>query len=215
MEKAVAALVGSIPPLKLYTAIKGKARAERQHRIETIMRELLDDPVAVVVEAAGGSYIRFAEHHNDEDPRVMCAVGLLATGRRLKLSIRQMLALQRECTHRYLAEAHIRSTPYSTTTYATNGPNMIHRRCAATTTLEDLVSTQLKIVETLGELKVETEKISILICPDATALLHTSVTKIDVFVNRWASRFFAAVNVHKWVMWACMDSPDDAEWLQA
>ena len=60
---------------------------------------------------------------------------------------------------------------------------MIEQRCVATTILEDLVFTQLKIAETLGELQVETEKIWILICPDATSLWHTSVTKIDVLVN--------------------------------
>ena len=25
----------------------------------------------------------------------------------------------------------------------------------------------------------------------------------------------AAGDIHKWVMWACMDGPDDAAWLQA
>ena len=58
---------------------------------------------------------------------------------------------------------------------------------------------------------METEKIWILICPDAAALWHTSVTKINVFVSCWASRFFAAADVHKWLM----DGPDDAAWLQA
>ena len=90
MEKAVVALVGSIPQLKPYTAIKGKARAERRRHIQTIMRELLVDPEAVVVEGGGGLYIRFAGHDDDEDPRVVRAIGLWATGRRLKLSIRQM-----------------------------------------------------------------------------------------------------------------------------
>ena len=116
---------------------------------------------------------------------------------------------------RNLAEARTRLTPYSTTTYAINGPNMIEWRCTATATLEDLVFTQLKIAETLGELEVEAAKIWILICPDATSLWHTSVTKIDVFVNCWASGFFAAGDIHKWVMWVCMDGPDDAAWLQA
>ena len=173
------------------------------------------DPEAVVVEVGGGLYIRFAGHDDDEDPRVVRAIGLWATGRRLKLSIRQMLALPRECTCRDLAEARTRLTPHSTTTYAINGPNMIERRCAATTTLEELIFAQLKIAETLGELEVKTEKIWIFICPDATSLWHTSVTKIDVFVNWWASGFSAAGDIHKWVMWACMDGPDDAAWLQA
>ena len=170
---------------------------------------------AVVVEGGGGLYIRFGGHDDNEDPRVANAIGLWATGRRLKLSIRQMLALHRECTRHDLAEAHTRLTPYSTTTYAINGPNMIERRCAATTTLEDLVFTQLTIAETLGELEVETEKIWISICPHATALWHTSVTKIDVFVNCLASGFSAAGDIHKWVTWACMDGPDDAAWLRA
>ena len=148
------------------------------------MRELLVDPEAVVVEGGGGLYIRFAgQHDDDDDPRVVYAFGLWATGKILKVSIRQMLALPRECTGRDLAEARTRLPLYSTTTYTINGPNMIERRCAATTTLEDLVFTQLKMAETLGELEVETEKIWILICPDATSLWHTSVTKIDVFVN--------------------------------
>ena len=86
---------------------------------------------------------------------------------------------------------------------------------AATTTLEDLVFPQLKMAQTLGVLQVEIEKIWILICPDATALWHTSVTKIDVFVNCWASGFSTAGDIHKWVMWAYMDGPDDAAWLQA
>ena len=204
----------SIPKLKPYTAIKGKARAE-QHHIQTIMRELLVDPEAAVVEGGGGSYIRFAGHDNDEHPPVVRAIGLWATGSRVKLSIRQMLALPRECTRRDLAEVRTRLTPYSTTTYAINGPNMLERRCAATTTLEDLVFTQLMRAETLGELQVENEKIWILICPDATALWQTSVTRMDVFVNCWASGFSAAGDRHKWVMWACMDGPDDAAWLQA
>ena len=84
---------------------------------------------------------------------------------------------------------------------------MIGRRWAATTTLEDPVFTQLKIAETPGELQVETEKIWILICRDATALWHTSVYKIDGFVRRWASGFSAAGDIHKWVMWVCMDAP--------
>ena len=61
---------------------------------------------------------------------------------------------------------------------------------------------------------MESENILILIYPDATSLWHTSVTKIDVFVNCWASGFSAAGEIHKWVMWACMDGPDDAAWLQ-
>ena len=36
--------------------------------------------------------MRFAGHHDDQDPRVVRAIGLWATGRRLKWSIRQMLA---------------------------------------------------------------------------------------------------------------------------
>ena len=108
-----------------------------------------------------------------------------------------------------------RLTPYSTTTYAINAPNMIQLRCAATATLENLVFTQLKRAETLGELEVETEKIWILICPDATSLWQTSVTKIDVFVNCWASGFSVAGDIHKWVMWACVDGPDDAAGLNA
>ena len=113
----------------------------------------------------------------------MRAIGLWATGRRLKLSIRHMFALPRECARRDPAEARTRQTPYSTTTYAINGPNMIERRWAATTTLEDLVFTRLKIAETLGELGVENEKIWILICSDAKSLWDTSVTKTDVFIN--------------------------------
>ena len=54
-----------------------------------------------------------------------------------------------------------------------------------------------------------------MICPDATALWHTSVTKIEVFVNCLASGFSTAGDIHKWVMWACTDGPDDAAWLQA
>ena len=62
----------------------------------------------------------------------MRTIALWATGRRLKLSLREMLALPRQCTRRDLAEARTRLTPYSTTTYAINGPNMIEQRCAAT-----------------------------------------------------------------------------------
>ena len=113
IEKAVAALVGSIPQLKPYTAIKGKARAKQRHNIQTIMQELLVDPEAVVIEGGGGWYIRFAGHDDDEHPRVVRAIGLWATGRRLKLSIRQMLALPHECTRRDLAEARTRLTPHS------------------------------------------------------------------------------------------------------
>ena len=112
-----------------------------------------------------------------------------ATGTRLKLSIRQLLALPRECTRRDLADARTALTPYCTTTYAINGPNMIERQCAATATLEDLLFAQLKIAETLGELEVETQKIWIFICPDATSLWHTSITTIDVCVNCGASGF--------------------------
>ena len=130
IQKALAALLGSIPRLKPYTGIKGKARAERQHHIQTITRELLVDPEAVVVEASGGLYIRFAGHDDNEDARVVRAIGLLATGRRLKLSIWQMLALPRECTRCDLAEARTRLTQHSTTRYAIDGPTMIERRCA-------------------------------------------------------------------------------------
>ena len=131
--------MGSIPQLKAYTAIKGKDRAERRNHVQTIMREILVDPEAVVVERGGELYIRFAGHDDVEDPRVVRAIRLWATGRRLKLSIRQMLGLPRECTRRDLAEPRTRLTPYSTTTYAINGPNMIERRRATTTTPKDLV----------------------------------------------------------------------------
>ena len=57
---------------------------------------------------------------------------------------------------------------------------MVERRCRPTKTLEDLVFTQLKIADTLGELQVDTEKIWVLMCPDATTFWHPS---IDVFVN--------------------------------
>ena len=163
-------MVGSIPKLKPYTAIKGMARAQRRHHIQTIMRELLVDAEANVVESGGGLYVRFAGQDEDEDPHVVRAIGLWAGGRRSKLSIRQMLALPREGTRHDLAEARTGLTPYSTTTYAINGPNIIERRFAATATVEDIIFTQLKIAETLGELQVETEKIWILIYPDATAL---------------------------------------------
>ena len=136
--------MGSIPQLNPYTAIKGNARAQGRHHIQTIMRELLVDPGAVVIEGGRGLHICFAGHDDDEDPRVVRAIGLWATGRRLKLSIRQMMALPRECTRRDLAEARTRLTPYSTTTYAINGPDMIERRCAATATLEELVFTHCR-----------------------------------------------------------------------
>ena len=103
--------MGSIPQLRPYTAIKGKAPAERRHHIQTIMRELLVDPESVFVEGGGGWNIRFAGHHDDEDPCVVRAIGMWATNRKWKLSIRQMLALPRECTRRDLAEARTRLTP--------------------------------------------------------------------------------------------------------
>ena len=68
-------------------------------------------PEAVVVEGGGGLYMRFAPHADDEDPRVLRAIGLWATGRRLKLSMRQMFALPRQCTRRDLAEARTTVTP--------------------------------------------------------------------------------------------------------
>ena len=173
------------------------------------------DPEAVVVQGVGGLYIGFARHGIDEDPRVVCAIGLWATGRRLKSPMRHMLVLPRECTRRDHAEACITLTPYPTTTYAITCASMIEWRCAAITTLEDLLFTQLKMAETLWELQMETEEIWILICPDATALWHTSVTKIGVFVNCWASRVSAAWHSHKRLMWACMNGPDDAAWLHA
>ena len=73
----------------------------------------------------------------------------------------------------------------------------------------------LQIAETLGELEVETEKIWIFICSDATALWHTLVTKMDVFVNYSAWGFSAVGDIHQRVVWVCMDGPDDAAWLQA
>ena len=71
------------------------------------------------------------------------------------------------------------------------------------------------MAETLGELQVETENIWIVMCPDATALWRTSDTKINAFVNCWASAFSATGDIHKWVMWACMDGPNDAARLEA
>ena len=62
---------------------------------------------------------------------------------------------------------------------------------------------------------MEIEKIWILICPDAAAFSHTPVSKIDLFVNCRASGFSPTGDIHEWVMWACMDGPDDAAWLQA
>ena len=107
MEKAVAALVGTIPQLKPYPAIKGKARAARRHHIQTIMRELLVDPEAVVVEGGGGLYIRFAGHEDDEDPRVVCAIGLWAAGSRLKFAAGSRLKYGRSWPSRANARAAI------------------------------------------------------------------------------------------------------------
>ena len=122
MEKAITALLGSILRLKPYKAIKGKARAERRHHIVTIMRELLVDQEAVVVEGGGGFYIRLAGHCDNEGPPIVRTIGVWATGRRMKLSIRQMLALLRGWTRRDLAEARTRLIPYCATTYDTLAP---------------------------------------------------------------------------------------------
>ena len=103
--------MGSIPQHKLSTAIKGKARAEQRHHIQTIMREVLVHPETIVVEGGAVLYIRFAGHDDDEDPRVVRAIRLWATGRRPTLSIRQMLAFPRKRTRRDLAEARTRLTP--------------------------------------------------------------------------------------------------------
>ena len=91
---------------------------------------------------------------------------------------------------------------------------MVEWQCILITTFEDLVFTHLKIADTLGELQVDTEKIRGLMCFDARALWHTSITNIDVFVNCRASGFFVARDIHIWVMWACMEGPDDAAWLK-
>ena len=77
--------MGRVSQLKPYTASKGKERAERWHHIETSMRELVVDQEAVVVDGGGGPCIRFAAHCEDEDPRVVHAIGLWASRRRLKL----------------------------------------------------------------------------------------------------------------------------------
>ena len=145
--------------------------------MQTIVREFFVDPEAVVVEGCGGLYIRFTGYHDNEDPRVIRAIGHWANGRRLNLSIRQKLALPRKCTRLDYAEARTRVTPYSTTTYAINGANIIERWCEVITTLEDLVFTQLMIEDTLGELQVETEKVLISIGLDAAALWHTSISR--------------------------------------
>ena len=47
---------------------------------------------AVVVQGGGGLYIGLAGHHDDEDPRVVRAIGLWATERTWRLSIGQMSA---------------------------------------------------------------------------------------------------------------------------
>ena len=112
-------------------------------------------------------YIHFAGHRDDEEPHVVRTIGLWATGRRAKLSIRQTLVLPGECTRRDIAEARTRLTPSSTTIHAINGPNMVERR--------DLIFTLLKIPDNLGDLQVEAEKIWVLICPDATVLWQASV----------------------------------------
>ena len=186
MEKAIDAFLGSIPQLKPYRAIKGKAQAEERHHKGTLIRELLVDAEAVVIEGGGGLHIYFARHHDNDEPHVVCAIGLLASGRRWKLPIRQMLALPRECMCRHLADARARLTPYSTTPYAINGSDMVERRSAVTTTLEHLFFTHLKIGDTLRELQVDTEKSWVLICCDATALWDTLSTRIGFFVNRRA-----------------------------
>ena len=44
MDRAVAALVGGLPQLKMYTEFKGKAGAERRHHIGPRRQEPLLDP---------------------------------------------------------------------------------------------------------------------------------------------------------------------------
>ena len=91
---------------------------------------------------------------------------------------------------------------------------MVEWRCAGTMSLEDLVFTQLKIAHTIGDLQVESQKMGLLICRNVTTLWHTSVTKIDVFVNCGASGLFAAADIDRWVMWACLAGHDHVAWLQ-
>ena len=62
---------------------------------------------------------------------------------------------------------------------------------------------------------METERIWVSVCPDAMAFVHTWVTKIYLFVNYWGSGFFAARDIHEWLMWLCLDDPNDVAWRQA
>ena len=102
LKKEIAAILESSPGLKLYMPIKGKWRGVvRHHHVENATREHLVDPEAVVIESCGGLCIPFTRQCNNENPRVVRAIGLWTTGRILKVSIRHVLALLRKCTCRH------------------------------------------------------------------------------------------------------------------
>ena len=123
-----------------------------------------------------------------------------------------MYELPRDCTREDLDRAWAALTPYSATTWVLSGGGL-HQRSAATHKHEDVVYAQLRLARKAEYLTVATQKIWVVICPDATPLWRTSVAKCDTFVHCWGDGIRAASDIHRWAMWFCPDGPDDGACL--
>ena len=120
-----------------------------------------------VMEAPVRIFLRAASSLGDPAQRRI--IGVWNWVRLLQLSIRQMYKLPRECTREDLDGVWAALMPYWATTWVVSGGGL-HQRSAARHALEDVVYTQLCLAREAEDLWVTAQKISVVMCPDATPL---------------------------------------------
>ena len=132
--------------------------------------------------------------------------------RSMQLSLRQMLKMPRLCTRATLDRVRGDLTPYKANPCVVQGAS-ISKRSAGMTSLFDVVTTQISLVEQCGILDVATPPIQVILCRDATTLWRTSATRCDIFVDSWGD-INAATDPRRWVTWWALDGSDDAGCLR-
>ena len=198
--------VASLPPLKAYGTLAGRQAQDRQAGIQRICAALLVDDTIKVMDTPRGSCLRAVSSLGQHPLRH--AIGVWKWVSRLRSSRSQMYKRPRDCTREHLDCARTALTLYSARTWVLSGGGL-HQQSAATHTLEDVVYARLPLAREAEDLRMSTQKIWAVICPDATTLWRTSVTKCDVFLHYWGDGIQAASDINCWAMWFSLNRPDD------
>ena len=163
-------LLASLPPLKAYGTL-GRRQAQHCRFIKRICAALLVDDTIRVMQ--GHPWLDFSKGGEQcGRPRSATRHWIVEVGEAATVIHPPNVQVPRDCTREDLDRAREALTPYSATAWVLSGWGW-HQRSAAMHTLEDVVYTQLSLAREVKDLRVTTQKIWVVICPDATPLWRT------------------------------------------